>query len=230
VNSERFLIVNADDFGASTGVNRGIVECHVNGILTSASMMVTGAAASEAASLARENPDLSVGLHWDCWGEDEREFDLDDEQAIRDEFSRQLEAFYTLMGQPPTHVDTHRHAHRKWNGRLMPLFSELVEPLNVPLRDDGRVRFVGHFYAQWRWGVTELDRISVPALIRLLHEKVQPGWTEISCHPGYRSPGYRSIYLDEREVEVRTLTDPRVQSAVEEVGISLVGYDRWGGG
>ena len=38
----KWLIVNADDFGASTGVNRGIVEAHTGGILTSASFMVTG--------------------------------------------------------------------------------------------------------------------------------------------------------------------------------------------
>src|SRR5881397_3660991 len=59
---------------------------------------------------------FSVGLHWDVWGEDERDFDLEDERAVRDQFARQLDAFHELMGRQPTHVDTHRHAHRKWNG------------------------------------------------------------------------------------------------------------------
>jgi chitin disaccharide deacetylase len=225
--SHRYLIVNADDFGASEGVNRGIIECHVDGILTSTSMMVTGRAAREAAELGREHPDLSIGLHWDCWGEDEREFDLTDETAIREEFERQLDEFRSLMGRDPTHVDTHRHAHRKWDKELMPLFSELVEPLGVPLRDDGRVRFVGDFYAQWKWRVTNLEYVSVPFLQLLLRDKVGDGWTEVSCHPGYRSPGYSSIYMDEREVEVRTLTDPRIRLTVEELGIDLVGYDAY---
>jgi len=221
----KHLIVNADDFGASEGVNRGIVECHVDGIVTSTSMMVTGRAAADAAALAGVHPGLSIGLHWDCWGEDEREFDLSDERAIREEFTRQLEEFRALLGREPTHVDTHRHAHRKWDAALMPLFAELVHPLGVPLRDDGRVRFVGDFYAQWRWKVTTLEYVSIPFLQALLREKVEPGWTEISCHPGYRSPGYSSVYMDEREVEVRTLTDPRMRQTIDELGISLVGYD-----
>ena len=215
----RNLVVNADDLGASEGVNRGIVESHVNGIVTSASLMVTGAAAAEAVALAREHPGLGVGLHWDVWGEDERDFDLDDVPAVGEEFGRQLERFHELLGRPPTHIDSHRHAHRE--DHLLPVFEELVEPLGVPLRGDGRVEFVGGFYAQWEWGVTELDYVRVPFLEQLLREEVAEGWTELSCHPGYRSPGYSAVYLAEREEEVRTLTDPRVRATVEELGIRL---------
>jgi predicted glycoside hydrolase/deacetylase ChbG (UPF0249 family) len=220
----RNLIINADDFGASTGVNRGILECHTRGIVTSTSLMVTGRAVAEAVSISRDHPAMSVGLHWDVWGEDEREFDLDDTRAVRDEFRRQVDAFHNLLGRAPTHVDTHRHAHRKWNKRLMPVFQELVEPLGVPLRDDGRVRFVGNFYAQWQWRVTDLKYISVPALQQLLREEVGEGWTEFSCHPGYASPDYKSIYLSERGIEVRTLTDPRIRQTIEELGIRLASY------
>jgi chitin disaccharide deacetylase len=108
-----FLIVNADDFGASRGVNEGIARCHQSGVVTSASLMVTGREAAEAAMLCRDMPDLSMGLHWDVWGEDEREFDLDDPTAVREEFQRQLETFFALMGRLPTHVDSHCHAHCK---------------------------------------------------------------------------------------------------------------------
>ena len=219
---EKHLIVNADDFGASTGVNRGILECHTRGVLTSASLMVTGRAVHEAVAMSRDHPALAVGLHWDVWGEDEREFDTHDVPAVRDEFRRQLEAFHHLVGRMPTHVDSHRHAHRE--AHLMPVFAELVEPLGVPLRGDGRVRFVGGFYAQWEWMVTDLDHVGVPFLQRMLRDEVGPGWTEFSCHPGYRSPGYSAVYLDEREVEVRTLTDPRVRDTIDGLGIRLVSY------
>jgi hopanoid biosynthesis associated protein HpnK len=57
------LIINADDFGLSSGANRGIVQAWRQGILTSASLMVGGAAFKEAVSLAAENPGLQVGLH-----------------------------------------------------------------------------------------------------------------------------------------------------------------------
>src|SRR5436190_3388019 len=59
------LIVNADDFGMTPGVNRGIISAHESGIVTSTSLMVRGAAAAEAVELAREHPQLSVGLHVD---------------------------------------------------------------------------------------------------------------------------------------------------------------------
>src|SRR5215471_1821176 len=173
---EKYLIVNADDFGASAGVNRGILECHTRGVVTSTSLMVTGRAVHEAVALSRDHPALAVGLHWDVWGEDEREFDLDDMAAVRDEFRRQLDEFHRLLGRPPTHIDSHRHAHRE--EQVMPLFRELVAPLGVPLRDDGRVRFVGGFYAQWEWQVTDLEHVSVPFLQWMLREEVEEGWTE----------------------------------------------------
>jgi hopanoid biosynthesis associated protein HpnK len=60
---DRYLIVNSDDFGLSPQVNAGIVQAHQHGILTDASLMVTGSAWREAVELARANPQLSVGLH-----------------------------------------------------------------------------------------------------------------------------------------------------------------------
>src|SRR4051812_27720069 len=50
---EKCLIFNADDFGASTGVNRGILECHTRGVVTSTSLIVTGRAVQEAISMSR---------------------------------------------------------------------------------------------------------------------------------------------------------------------------------
>jgi predicted glycoside hydrolase/deacetylase ChbG (UPF0249 family) len=224
-NVKKYLVVNADDFGASTGVNRGILECHTSGVVTSTSLMVTGRAASEAVAMSRDHPALAIGLHWDVCGEDEREFDTDDLPAVREEFHRQLDEFHRLLGRLPTHVDSHRHVHREEH--LMPVFRELVAPLSVPLRDDGRVKFVGGFYAQWEWKVTNLEYVSVPFLQQLLREEVAVGWTEVSCHPGYRSPDYAAVYLSEREAEVGTLTDPRIRETIRDLGIHLASYADW---
>ncbi|MBJ6725921.1 hopanoid biosynthesis-associated protein HpnK [Geomesophilobacter sediminis] len=57
------LIINADDFGLSSGANRGIIRAWQEGILTSASLMPGGEAFDEAVALAKENPGLQVGLH-----------------------------------------------------------------------------------------------------------------------------------------------------------------------
>ena len=61
----RLLIVNADDFGMSAGINRGIAEAHERGIVTSTSLMVRWPAAKDAAVYARARPALGVGLHLD---------------------------------------------------------------------------------------------------------------------------------------------------------------------
>ncbi|KEF41837.1 MAG: hypothetical protein ER33_09310 [Cyanobium sp. CACIAM 14] len=57
------MVINGDDFGYSHDVNLAIISAHQSGILTSASLMVTGEAFNEAVELARENPKLGVGLH-----------------------------------------------------------------------------------------------------------------------------------------------------------------------
>ncbi|MGH7789745.1 MAG: hopanoid biosynthesis-associated protein HpnK [Candidatus Binatia bacterium] len=61
--SARRLIVSADDFGMSAGVNAGIIRAHRDGILGDASLMVNGAAFDDAVALARAHPTLGVGLH-----------------------------------------------------------------------------------------------------------------------------------------------------------------------
>ena len=57
------LIVNADDFGLSPSVNAAVLRAHREGILTSASLMVSEPGFAEAVGLARTNPRLGVGLH-----------------------------------------------------------------------------------------------------------------------------------------------------------------------
>jgi predicted glycoside hydrolase/deacetylase ChbG (UPF0249 family) len=57
------LIVNADDFGISEAVNLGIIEAHDRGIVTSTSLMATGAAFEHALEQARKHPRLAVGVH-----------------------------------------------------------------------------------------------------------------------------------------------------------------------
>lgn len=59
----RRLIINADDFGLTSGINRAIVEAHQHGVVTSATLMATGRAFDEAVKMARTAPQLSIGCH-----------------------------------------------------------------------------------------------------------------------------------------------------------------------
>jgi chitin disaccharide deacetylase len=217
----RRLIVNADDFGLTAGVTDGIVEAHVDGIVTSTSLMVDGAAASHAVALAHEHPKLSVGLHF-----------VDDTPALDDpghaarEFARQLERFRRLMGREPTHIDSHHHVHM----RRMPVFAPLVEPLGVPLRGDGRVRYIGAYFAHPEPGVVDRDRIREPFLLHLLGEvDVDAAFTELGCHPGRVTAELASSYAGEREIELATLTDPELPAKIEALGLTLASYREWMG-
>src|SRR5260221_3328172 len=57
------LIVNADDFGLTAGVNRAIIETHIGGVVSAATLMANGAAFEDAVTTARSAPNLSVGCH-----------------------------------------------------------------------------------------------------------------------------------------------------------------------
>jgi hopanoid biosynthesis associated protein HpnK len=59
----RRLIVNADDFGYTAGINRAIAEAHTGGIVTSSTLMAGGAAFDDAIRWAKQLPRLSVGCH-----------------------------------------------------------------------------------------------------------------------------------------------------------------------
>jgi hopanoid biosynthesis associated protein HpnK len=59
----RQLIINADDFGLTAGVNQAIVEAFERGVVTSATLMATGQAFDQAVALAQSRPKLGVGCH-----------------------------------------------------------------------------------------------------------------------------------------------------------------------
>src|SRR5437660_12094031 len=97
--AKRHLIVNADDFGQSAGVNEGIIAAHERGLVRSASLMVRWPAAREAAAYGQEHSDFSLGLHvdlgeWTCregsWVARYEVVSLKDCQAVADEVARQV--------------------------------------------------------------------------------------------------------------------------------------------
>jgi hopanoid biosynthesis associated protein HpnK len=137
----RRLIVNADDFGLTAGVNRAIVETHIGGVVSSATLMANGARFEDAVTAARSAPNLSVGCHVVLVDGTpvSPPGALDTLVAIRsaapDKFYSSLSAFAAramlggfdrdqlvaevtaqirkiqATGLPVTHLDTHKHAH-----------------------------------------------------------------------------------------------------------------------
>lgn len=131
------LIVNADDFGLSEGINRGILSAHENGILRSTSLMPNGCAFDDAVRIALDTPSLDVGVHLCLIGEKSvaptedlrgmvsadgllpeshpvftrqllsRRFSVG---AVQTEIRAQIERVLTA-GIDPTHIDSHQHVH-----------------------------------------------------------------------------------------------------------------------
>jgi len=230
MTSTRRLIVNADDFGQSEGINRGIVQAHDRGIVTSGSLMVRWPAAVAAAAWAREHPRFSVGLHLDFgewafrmgeWTPLYHVMDVDDLESVSREVGRQCQMFLELMGRPPTHVDSHQHVHMREPARA--IVAERARALGVPLRGcSDTIRYCGSFYGQTGSGDPLLELIRVPALVALLRD-LSPGTTELGCHPGFGVES-NTMYAREREHEVETLSDPAVRSALDDFGIMLCSF------
>jgi predicted glycoside hydrolase/deacetylase ChbG (UPF0249 family) len=208
------LIVNGDDFGATHGINRGVVEAHEKGILTSASLMVDRPTSQEAALVGAGLPSLGVGLHV--------VLPSPAAPAVAGEhLQRQLDRFVELYGEMPTHIDSHHNVHR--DPRLLPAFLEVAQRHRLPLRDHCGVRHIAAFYGQWG-GETHLEQVSPDAIARIVSSELAEGFNELCCHPGYVDGGLESSYSDERRAELETLCDPTVAALLRERQIGLVTF------
>ncbi|MGO9125181.1 MAG: ChbG/HpnK family deacetylase [Terriglobales bacterium] len=144
----RRLIVNADDFGLTAGVNRGIVEAHNVGIVTSTTLMANSLAFDDAVQLARSKPTLSIGCHVvlvdgsPLLGADKLPSMMDsgdrahfrkniagfalramsgrlDSDEIEAEANAQIRKLQSA-GVQVSHIDTHKHTH---------MFPQVLRPL-----------------------------------------------------------------------------------------------------
>ncbi|HWF37206.1 MAG TPA: ChbG/HpnK family deacetylase [Candidatus Acidoferrales bacterium] len=131
------LILNADDFGLTRGVNQGIIRAHQHGILTSTTLMATAPEFEDACALARANQSLGVGCHIVLVGgtavtPPEKISSLADQSGalpksllgfaakvsrgqirandIATEVAAQIQKI-RAAGIEPTHIDTHKHTH-----------------------------------------------------------------------------------------------------------------------
>ena len=223
--------MNADDFGMSAGVNRGIIEAHCRGIVTSTSLMVRWDAAAEAVTLSRDCPRLGMGLHIDLgewkfqdgnWMTLYEVVSLQNRDEVSREVTRQLDRFRELTGQNPTHLDSHQHVHREEPVRSVMI--EISKQTSIPLRHfSPGISYCGAFYGQAANGTPYPEGISPSAMIRVLAE-LSPGVTELCCHPGL-DDNLETMYCRERFDEVQTLSDETVCSAIQDLGIELCRFN-----
>lgn len=228
----RLLIVNADDFGQSLGVNRGIVEAHERGIVTSASLMTRWPAATDAVGYWRSRRSLGLGLHLDLgewkfldgtWVPRYQTVDLDDSDSVAAEITRQLEQFHRLTDAAPTHIDSHQHVHLR--PQIRDIAIAAAARLGVPLRHcDPEIGYCGDFFGQDERGVPLHDRIHPSSLQRLLRN-LPHAVTELACHPGF-ADDLETTYRRERAMEVDALCDPSLREICRQESIELASFER----
>lgn len=218
-----YLIVNADDFGLTSGINAGIVQAHQHGIVSSATLMVYGDAVDEAAAYARAHPSLGVGLHVDLWeaalrnGEWVRLYERcpETELAVHVEVRKQLQRFRELVGRDPTHLDSHQHVHRCWpTDKVLPA---VAAESGLPLRGTGGFVYDGGFYGQDDHGDPYPQGTTPEQLIAKIDALPRGVVTELSCHPGVVAaddPLGGTMYRTGRNVERESLCDPRVRQRI----------------
>jgi hopanoid biosynthesis associated protein HpnK len=196
------LIVNADDFGLTAGVNRAIVALHRAGVLTSATLMARAGATEEAVELARATPSLGVGCHVVLVDGEP----LLPQQAIstlvdrrtgrfhptlgaflqrlltgrirRDEIEAEAAAQIALLqskGISLTHIDTHKHTH---------IFPGVLRPVLDAARTAGIRAVRNPFEPAWSLRATP----GAPLIRRLevsLLRQLEPAFRRIVTQEGF---------------------------------------------
>jgi predicted glycoside hydrolase/deacetylase ChbG (UPF0249 family) len=234
------LVVNADDFGRSSPINRGIIEGHQKGIVTSASLMTRREGFDEAVQLARMNPGLGIGLHLDL----DHFFEVQHGSgrllrykdaeipltAIADETESQLRKILQT-GLPIGHLDGHHHVH------LRPEIYATIAALTAKYK----IKFIRYFKGfydglypgiemGWVLDVTKRFGLSTINTFFAGWEPVEsslPGYSyfdpeasfdvaELMVHPGKTEPW--------RERELAHCSSPQTRSLLEKNGIQLANF------
>ena len=228
--AKKYLIVNADDFGMSRGVNRGIMKSHKYGIVTSASLMVRRRAAVEAASYGRRQANFSLGIHVDLgeweyrrgkWLPEYQKVNMNDAMTIEKEIADQLAVFLKLVGKAPTHLDSHQHVHLREPVRSILL--QVANRFKIPLRFfSPKVQYCGKFYGQTKPGLRDASVLSISGLLAIL-KTLPSGYNELGCHPG-EANDVQTDYRIERIQEVVILCHPQVRKALTALDIQLCSF------
>lgn len=247
------LIINADDFGLTGGVCRGIVEAINQGLVSSCTAMVCMPGALE--SITKWAPQIAgkIGLHLQLTGDCEPclspeqipslvtsfgRFPRRPEDVKADtlEAAKEWRAQVTRMrglGVQPNHLDSHHHIHQR--PELFPVYADLAAELGLPVRylegspvnmlEDRGVKHPSACVIDWFGANTDLKGLL--ACLEATYVKAgaeKP--VELMCHPGYSDHELQTVssYTEPREAELGVLTSPQTAEALQQMGAKVVDW------
>ena len=243
------LIVNADDFGLSPGVNYGIVDAFKLGIVRSTTMMVGMSGEAHAVELAKANPGLKVGVHLRLTAGTPVSTNLKTlttssgqfldqssyyasgalcPEEIEQEFRAQIEHFIAL-GLTPTHLDSHHHCYG--HPKALPVVKRLSEEYGIPYRTVNAAEITETGTHTYRFTDRFYGDTSIQMLMDIVDEELATrghrAILEVMCHPAYIDPELiqQSSYTQARVKEFEVLTSSELMSNLQDRGIELVDYE-----
>lgn len=248
------LIVNADDFGLTPGVSRGIVEAFESGVVRSASAMLC---IDETVMHLKQWRSLfqgKVGVHLQlmdgvpCAGPS-RVPSLTGENGsfptsptpmngislaeVREEWHAQVERLIS-NDFIPTHLDAHNHVHIVPG--LLDVYCDIALYYGLPARS-GNPQVAAKLKERGVSGVDHCDirgyggsitpEVFLKKVEHAFAECGESGVVEIMCHPGYvdASLKEKSVYAEERKQELDVVCSAAVREGLEQMGVEVVG--RW---
>lgn len=243
------LVFNADDYGLTAGVSRGILQAS-EGVVYSTTVMANMVTEPQLQELMATS--MTAGIHLnislgrplsegypgqllDGEGRFRRDLALDEEtwrdvelrRAVASEWTAQFELL-KRRNLEISHIDSHHHTHM--HGPLFPMALEMAVAFGLPLRC--RTEFRGLAEPAGVGGPEVLlegyfgaGNISRGDLLRML-QPLKGRHVEVMCHPGCVDDDLRVIssYVDERAAELSVLGDPALRHELEEDGWSITGY------
>ena len=247
------LIINADDFGLSEGVCRGIVETINQGLVSSCTAMVCMPGAGQRIQGWAPQIPGKIGLHLQltgdcqpCLAPDEiptllnsagrlprRPEDVAaDPLEVVKEWRAQVKRLRD-WGVEPDHLDSHHHIHQR--PEYYPVYADLAVELGVAVRNQKRcmsnileARGVRHpATCVTDWFGENIDLQGLVACLEAAYEKVGADQlVELMCHPGYMDQDLEAIstYTFQREAELGVLTSPETAEALKQLGVQVVDW------
>lgn len=238
----KYLIINADDFGLNSSVNKGIMAAFQAGAITGATLMVKRRGSEEALDILKNNPSLPIGLHLDLddiLAADKKEVlrfspariaGLLGKKEIRDrieqEIDEQIDAFRRHSASL-THLDSHHHLH------AVPEIFEIVvkkmsengiKTLRIARRYDlikySPIIWDGFFYDKARRiladkGIATADHFLAEIRPEML-DNIKSGVTEVMTHPSVNETWRR------RDLDV--LTSERWKESIRINRLKLISF------